>query len=122
MIALFGTGAAQASQSSPAVPVPARHLTHRQARLINTASTPDDHRALAHYFRQEAQREREKEQYCREIAATYRLHPLRIDATQNVSTADRYQHWADEAWATALADDQIAVLQEKLAEGLAQSK
>ena len=122
MIALLGTGAAQASPSSPAAPVPARQLTHKQAiHLLNNASTPDDHHALAQYFRQEAQRKREKEQYYREMAATYRLHPLRVDATQNVSTADRYLHWADEAAAAALADDQKAILQDKLAEGLAQS-
>ena len=123
MIALLGTGAAQASLSSPAAPVPARQLTHKQAMyLLNNASTPDDHRKLAQYFRQEAQRKRAKEEYYRETAATYRLHPLRVDATQNVSTADRYRHWADEAQAAALADDQKAILQEKLAEGLTQSK
>jgi hypothetical protein len=122
MMAVLGTRSAPASKSGPAAPVPAQHLTHKQAVLINNASTPDDHRELARYFRQEAQRKRDKEQYYMEMSATYRRHPLRIDAMQNVSTADRYKHLADEARDAALADDQMATLQDKLAEGLAQSK
>ena len=116
-------GAAQVSQSSPAATVPTRHLSHKQAaHLIYTASTPEDHRALAQYFRQEAQRKRDKEQYFMGTATTYRLHPPRVDMYRNVSTSNYYSHVADEARDTALADDQLAIFQEKLAQGLAQPK
>lgn len=120
--AMLGTGVVHPSQLSAAASDPARHLTHKQVQMINAASTPDDHHKLAQYFRQEAGRQREKEQYNMEMEATYRLHPLRVDANQNISTADRYKHWAAQARDTALTDDQMAIVQEKLAEGLAQSK
>lgn len=117
---LLWTMTAAAEQAAPAS---ARHLAHKQAvQLINNASTPEDHRELAQYFRQEAQRKRQKEQSYRETATTYRLHPPRVDLYRNVSMADSYNKWADEARATALADDQLAMFQNKLAEGLVQSK
>jgi len=117
---LLWTMTAAAEQAAPAS---ARHLAHKQAvQLINNASTPEDHRELAQYFRQEAQRKRQKEQSYRETAMTYRLHPPRVDLYRNVSMADSYNKWADEARATALADDQLAMFQNKLAEGLVQSK
>ena len=123
VIARFGTSAAQVSQASPVASVPARHLTHKQAaHLINTAVTAEDHRALAQYFRKEAERKREKEQYCMETAWIYRRHPPRVDMYRNVSTSDSYRHAADEAWNTALADDQLAIFQDRLAEGLATAK
>jgi hypothetical protein len=123
VVALLGTGAAQASQSSQAAPAPWRYLTHTQAaRLINTARTPEDHRALGQYFRQEAQLERHKEQYYIETAATYRLHPPRVDLYRNVSTSNYYQHLATESRDLASADDQLALFQDKLAEGLEQPR
>jgi hypothetical protein len=123
MIALIGTGAAQASQSSPAASLPAKHLTRKQAtQLINTANTPEEHRALAQFFRQEAQRKRDKEQYFMEVVATYRLHPPRVDSYRNTPTQDRYEQMADEARDEALADDRRALLQERFAEGLATPK
>ena len=117
MMVVLGTRSAPVAKSDPA-----QYLTHDQVVQIDNASTPDDHRALAQYFRQEARQKREKEQYYLEMSATYRRHPLRIDAAQNVSTADRYQHLADEARDTALADDQMAISQDKLAEGFVQAK
>jgi hypothetical protein len=117
MMAVLGPSPAPISKSSSAAQSQERHLTRQQAVQISKARTPEDHRELAQYFRQEAQRKRDKEQYYLEMSATYRRHPLRIDAVQNVSTADRYQYLADEARDTALADDQIAISQDKLAEG-----
>jgi hypothetical protein len=123
VIALIGTCAAQISQSTGAVPVSAQHLTHKQAaRLIYTASTSEDHRALAQYFRQEAQRKRDKEQHYMETAATYRLHPPRVDMYRNDSTQNYYTHLADEARVTASADDLLANYQEKLANEVGQEK
>ena len=123
LIALIGAGTAQASQSSPAASVSAQHLTQEQAaRLVSTATTQEDHRELSRYYRQAAEQRREKEHYYSEVAATYRLHPPRIDAYRNWSTADYYQHLADEARNTALADDQTAMLQDKLAESAVQAK
>ena len=123
VIALIGIGAAQVSQSSLAETVPARHLTHKQAiHLVNTACTAEEHRALAQYFRQEAQRKRDKQQYYMEVAATYRLHAPRVDMYKNGSTQDYYMRSADEARDAALADDRMAMLEDKFAEGLARPK
>jgi len=123
MIALFGTGAAQVSQSNPTAPLPAKHLTRKQAaHLVNTANTPEEHRELAQYFRQEAERRRNKEQYYMEVVATYRLHPPRVDSYRNSPTQDRYGQLAEEARAEASADDRRAFLQERFAEGLATPK
>lgn len=89
--------------------------------MVDTACTPEEHRELAQYFRQEAQQKRKKEQYYREVAATYRLHPPRVDAYRNASTADLYAHLANEAWDEALAEDRIVQLQDQLAGDLAKS-
>jgi len=119
MMAVLGTRSAPVSKSGP---VATQYLTQTQMVQISNADSPDDHRELARYFNQEAQRKRDKEQYYLEMSATYRRHPLRVDAVQNVSTADRYQHLADEARDTAVADEQMAILQDKLAEGFVQPK
>ena len=121
LIALLGPCAAQASQSSTAVA--ARHLTHKQAmQLLYTANTAEDHRALAQYFRQEAQRKRDKEQYYWEVASTYRLHPPRVDTYRNGSSQGQYQQLADAARDEAFFCDRMATLQERFAEGLATPK
>jgi hypothetical protein len=122
MMAVLGTRSAPVSQSSAAASDPAQHVTHKLAIQVDNAVMQDDHRELAQRFRQEAQRNRQKEQYYLEMSANYRRHPLRIDAVQNVSTADRYLHWADEARDAARADDQMAILQDKLADGFVQAK
>jgi hypothetical protein len=122
LIALMETGAAQPSQASATAPAPtpAKHLTRRQAEhLVNTANTTEEHRALAQYFRQEAQRKRDQEQYFMEVVATYRQRPPRVDSYRNTPTRDRYEQMADEARDEALADDRRACLQEQFAEGLA---
>jgi hypothetical protein len=117
VIVLMGTGLAQASQSSPTPP--AQHLTRKQAaQLINTANTPEQHRQLAQYFRQEAQRKRDKEQYYMEVISTYRRHPPRVDSFRNAPTQDRYEQLADEARDEALADDRRAFLEEEFAQAL----
>jgi hypothetical protein len=95
MTVLIGASSAQAPQSSPAAPVPAQQLTQTQAaHLIGAASTPGDHRELAQYFRREAEQKRQKVRYYSEVAATYRVHPPRVDAYRNMSTAEYYQHLA----------------------------
>jgi len=120
MIALIGTGVAQASDSNSSVPLPAKHLTRKQAaQLINTANTPEEHSELAQYFRQEAHQKRNKEQYYMEIVATYRLHPPRVDMYRNSPTWCRYEQLAKEVRDEALADDRRAFLEERFAEGLA---
>jgi hypothetical protein len=121
-MAVLGVRSSPVSQSSAAASDSAQYLTHKLAIQVDNAVTPDDHRELAQRFRQEAQRNRQKEQYYLELSATYRRHPLRIDAVQNVSTADRYLHMADTARDTASADDQMALLQDKLADGFVQAK
>jgi hypothetical protein len=123
LVASIGTGAAQISQSGQATSVPTKHLTRKQAdRLINTANTPEEHEQLAQYFRQEAERKRDKEQYYLEVVSTYRLHPPRVDSYRNTPTQVRYEQMADEARDEALADDRRAFLEERFVEGLATPK
>jgi hypothetical protein len=122
MLAVLGTHSAPVSQSTADASDPAQHVTHKLAVLVDNAFTEDDHRELARRFRHEAEHNRQKEQYYLELSATYRRHPLRIDAVQNVSTADRYLRLANEARDAARADDQMAVVQDKLADGFVQAK
>ena len=123
LIALIGPGAAQISQTSSAAPATVKHLTRKQAaNLVNTANTPEQHLELAQYFRQEAQRKRNKEQCYMEVVATYRFHPPRVDSYRNSPTQDRYEQLANEARDEASDDDRRAFLQERFAEGLATPK
>jgi len=122
-IALIATGSVLVSQYSASTSSSAVQLTQKQvAKLVNTATTAEDHRELAQYYRKEAQRKRQEEKRYEDIAAAYRLHPPRVDTARNVPTADYYQHLADEAGKAALADDQIAAQQGRLADGIAQAK
>ena len=123
LIALTGTGAAVASKSSPAATNSTVPLTREQtARLLNAPNTPEGHQELAQYFHEEAQHRRDKEQYYREMAATYRLHPPRVDAYRNESIEARYERLADEAHNAALTYEQQAIFQDKLAKSLAAAK
>jgi hypothetical protein len=120
VMAMIATGVALVEPQSS---TSASHLSHKQAdHLINTASTPEDHRELAKYFRQKAQRNREKQEYYLEIAWTYQLHPPRVDMYRNLSTSDLYRHSADEARQLALADERLASAHEYIALQLSQAK
>jgi hypothetical protein len=122
-VALIGIGTAVAEQSTASLSIPAHHLSSKHVRLLTeSARTGQDHRELAQYFRQEAQRNREKEQYYQETAAIYRLHPPRVDMYRNESIHDYYNHLADEARALALAEDHLAKFQDSLAERVATEK
>jgi len=117
--AMVSSGVALVEPQSSA----ASHLSHKQAnRLINTATTPQDHLDLAHYFRQEAQRNRDKQARDMENVWNYRLHPPRVDMYRNVSMSETYSHWADEARRLALADEQLAAAHEQMALQLLQCK
>lgn len=123
MVVLIGAGMAEAFESNSGASLPAKHLTRKQAaQLINTANTPEDHSELAQYFRQEAQRKRNKEQYYMEVVATYRLHPPRVDMYRNTPTWRIYEQLAKEVRDEAISDDRRAVLEESFAEGLATPK
>jgi hypothetical protein len=99
------------------------HLSHNQAnRLINAARTPQDHLDLAHYFRHEAQTNRDKQAHYLETAWNYRLHPPRVDMYRNVSMSETYSHRADEARRLSLADEQLAAAHEQMALQLLQGK
>jgi hypothetical protein len=117
--AMISTGVAPVEPQSSAT----GHLSHKQAnRLINTARTPQDHLELARYFRQEAQRNRDKQARDLENIWNYRLHLPRVDMYRNVSMSETYSHWADEARRLALADEQLAAAHEQMASQLLQGK
>lgn len=116
---MISTGVALVERQSSAT----SHLSHKQAnRLGNTARTPEDHLELARYFRQEAQRNKDKQARDLENVWNYRLHPPRVDMYRNVSMADTYRHWADEARQLALADEQLAAAHQQMALQLLQGK
>lgn len=120
---LFGSGTAQSS-TAPSVPAQPKHSLSRQEaeRLVYSASTPDDHRKLAEYYRQEADRQRKKEQYYLDTAASYRFHPPHADAYRNSPTASLYQELADSARQLAFADELLAQYQDRLARQLESSR
>lgn len=121
LVALFATGEAQSSTATAVVP---QHSLSRQEaeRLVYSASTPDDHRKLAEYYRQEADRQRKKEQYYLDTAASYRFHPPHADAYRNSPTASLYQELADSARQLAFADELLAQYQDRLARQLESSR
>jgi hypothetical protein len=119
LVGSIGTAGAQVSEASFTASAPTKQLSRKQAaHLIDTANTPEQHLALAQYFRQQAQQKRDKEQYYLEVVNTYRLHPPRVDCYRNTPSQGRYEQMADEARDEALADDRRAFLQERFAEGL----
>src|SRR3974390_2233465 len=123
LFALFGTGVAQSSTLSAASGSPTPVLNRQQAEhLVYTATTPDDHRKLAEYYRREAERQRKKEQYYLDTAASYRLHPPRADAYRNSPTSALYQELADSAQQLAFAEELLAQYQDRLARQLESSR
>jgi hypothetical protein len=83
---------------------------------MQNARTAEDYRELAQYFRQEAQRMRAKEQYHMEMSALYRVHPLPYDGKQTVHMQDHCMHFADNARDAAIADDEMASVQDRIAD------
>jgi hypothetical protein len=123
VVALFGSGAAYVIRSTPHPPVSASQLAREQApQPVTTAETPEGHRQWAEFYSQEAERKRKQEQYYGDVANAYRRHPPRVDVARNVSTADYYQRLAEDAHNAALADDQLAIFQDKLAAGIGAAK
>ena len=99
------------------------HFSHRQVKqLIATASTPQDHLLLAQYFRWEAGKMREKEQYHLEMAEIYRLHPLPFDSKLPMPMQQHCKHFAEKAHKAALADEELAAAHEHIAQQLSQAK
>jgi hypothetical protein len=116
---LAGTGTAVSEQSTAAASIPAHHLSSKQVKhLRRNARTAEDYRELAQYFRQEAQRMRQEEQYHMEMAALYRVHPLPYDGKQTVHMQDHCMYFADKARDPAIADDEMASVQDRIADRL----
>ena len=120
-VLLLWTAAEVKAEQLSAAPAP--QLTQKQvSHLIESASTPEEHRALAQYFRQEAAHRRAKEQHYRELAENYRLHPPRVEMYRNEPMWKYYSRLADEAQPLALADDRLAQFHDGLAKGFVRSK
>jgi hypothetical protein len=114
---LLGIGTALGEQSASTASLPAHRLSSKQVKhLMQAARTAQDYRELAQYFRQEAQRMREKEQYHMEMAALYRVHPLPYDGKQTVHMQDHCMYFADKARDAAITDDEMASVQERIAD------
>lgn len=124
VFALIGVGAAQVEPSSTVASAPA-HLSHKQVKnLIATASTAEDHRVLAQYFRREARKMKEEEQYHLEMAAIYRLHPLPYDGKQpyGMQMQNHCKYFADKARDASNSAEEMAIVHERMAEQLSQSQ
>jgi hypothetical protein len=85
---------------------------------MEAAHTAQDYRELAQYFRQEAQRMGEQELYHLERAALYRVHPLPSDGKQTVHMQDHCMYFADKARDAAIANDETASVQDRIADQL----
>jgi hypothetical protein len=124
VIATTATGLAQVEpQSVPQVAV--THLSHKQVKhLIATASTPQDHLVLAEYFRWEAGKMKEEEQYHLEMAAIYRLHPLPYEGKlpYGMQMQNHCKYFANKARDAAKADEELASVHQQIAQQLSQSQ
>ena len=122
IMAIVAPGVAQVEPQSGA-PVGVSHLSHKQVKhLIATASTPQDHLVLAQYFRWEAGKMKETEQYHLEMAELYRVHPLPNDGKMPMHMQDHCKYFADKAREAANAADEMAGVHEHIAQQLSQSK
>lgn len=114
---LLGIGTAVGEQSASTASFPAHHLSSKQVKhLMQAARTAQDYRELAQYFRQEAQRMRDQEQYHMEMAALYRVHPLPYDSKQTVHMQDHCMYFADKARDAAIAADEMGGAQDRIAD------
>ena len=121
--ALSASGTGFVLHSGASTAVKAQHRAQAKvSHLVNAPTTAEGHHELAEYFRKEAEQERARAQHYSEVSVTYRLHPPRVDAVRNVSTADYYQRLAEEARNEALADDEMATFHDRLAEGIVPAK
>lgn len=122
VIAMVATGLAQI-EPVVANPAPVSHLSHKQVKqLIATASTPQDHLLLAQYFRWEAGKMKEKEEYHLEMAEIYRLHPLPFDSKLPMPMQQHCKYFAEKAHKAAVADEELAAAHEYIAQQLSQAK
>lgn len=118
-----GTMTAQASASNDDSSPSMHHLTQKEARrLLYSATTAGDHRALADYYRREAERLRKKEQSYLNLETDYRQHPPHADAYRNSPTAVMYRELADSARDLAYGAEALARYQDQLAKQLEASK
>jgi hypothetical protein len=121
-LAMIATGLAAVGPQSVA-PVDVTHLSHKQVKkLIATASTAQDHVVLAEYFRWEAGKMNEKEQYHLEMAEIYRLHPLPFDSKLPMPMQAHCKYSAEKAHEAADADEELAAAHEHIAQQLSQTK
>jgi len=122
VVAMIATGMAQVDTQSP-IPVKVSHLSHKQVkRLLATASTSQDHLVLAEYFRWEAGKMKEKEQYHLEMAEIYRVHPLPFDSKLPMPMQAHCKYFAEKAREAATADEELADDHEQMAQQLSQAK
>lgn len=122
VVAMIAAAVPQVEPES-ATPSVVSHLSHRQVKqLIATASTPQDHLLLAQYFRWEAGRMKEKEQYHLEMAEIYRLHPLPFDSKLPMPMQQHCKYFAEKAREAAKADEELADVHEHIAQQLSQAK
>jgi hypothetical protein len=120
--AMIATGLAAVGPQAVA-PVDVSHLSHKQVKkLIATASTAQDHLVLAEYFRREAGKMKQKEQYHLEMAEIYRLHPLSFDSKLPMPMQAHCKYFAEKAHEAANADEELAAAHEHIAQQLSQTK
>jgi len=122
MVAMVAAAVAQVEPEN-ATASAVSNLSHRQVKqLITTASTPQDYLLLAQYFRWEAGKMKEKEQYHLEMAEIYRLHPLPYDSKLPMPMQQHCKYFAEKAREAANADEELAAAHEKVAQQLSQTK
>lgn len=121
-MAMIVTGMAAVEPQSPA-PVDVSRLSHKQVKKqIAAASTAQDHVVLAEYFRWEAGKMKEKEQYHLEMAEIYRLHPLPFNSKLPIPMQAHCKYFAEKAHEAANADEELADAHEYIAQQLSQAK
>lgn len=111
-----GAMTAQTAMASTTNPASEHHLTPKEAHsMLYSATTAADHRALADYYRREAERLRKKEQSYLNLETDYRQHPPHADAYRNSPTSALYRDLADSARDLADGAEALARYQDQLA-------
>jgi hypothetical protein len=92
--------------------------------LLKTAKEPPEHRKIAEYYRQQAQRLIARAKYHEEMAEIYKNHPLPFEGKYPYGTVglSHCQRWAESDREQAKEAEELATLHEDMAKAVEQKQ
>ena len=92
--------------------------------LLKTAKEPPEHRKIAEYYRQQAQRLIARAKYHQEMAEIYKNHPLSFEGKYPYGTVglSHCQRWAELDREQAKEAEELATLHENMAKAAEQEQ